>query len=57
MYYCNLFTCKRYYLCLLFTLVNSLMKSFENWRTIDNYLYPTFQVVFIELDFLEDNKK
>lgn len=55
-YHYNSFASKKYYLCLFFTLIIGF-KSFENLKTIHNYLYFTFEAACVALDFLEDDEE
>ena len=54
MYHCNLFAGEKYYLYLFFTSVTD-HKSFEDFKTIDHYLYPKFCATCVIRDLLEDN--
>ena len=56
MYYYNLFAGEKYYFCLLLISVTG-PKSFEDLKTIDNHLYPTFCAICVSLDLLEDDGK
>lgn len=55
-YHCNSFTDKKYYLYLLFTIIINL-KSFENLRIMNDYLYFIFYEACMTLNLLENNKK
>lgn len=55
-YYYNPFEDEKYYLCLFLTSVTG-PKSFEDLKTIDNHLYPTFCATCVALGLLEDDKK
>lgn len=56
MYHCNPFAGERYYLRLLLTVVRGA-KSFQDLRTVDGILYPTFQATCLARDLLEDDQE
>ena len=56
MYYCNPFAGERYYLRLLLTVVRG-PSSYENLRTINDVLHPTFQAACVARGLLEDDKE
>jgi len=56
MYSASPFQGERYYLRLLLTVVRGA-KSFENRRTVDGIVYPTFKAECIALGLLEDDGK
>lgn len=55
-YHCNPFMGERYYLRLLLTVVRGLC-SFEDLRTVDGIIYPSFQLACQALGLLEDDKE
>lgn len=56
MHHYNLFTGKKYYLCLLLTSVIG-PKIFEDLKTIDNHLYLIFCTTCVAFGLLEDDGK
>lgn len=53
-YYYNLFISKKYYFCLLFTLITGL-KSFKDLKTINNHLYSSFHTACMVLILLKND--
>ncbi|CEG68158.1 hypothetical protein RMATCC62417_04472 [Rhizopus microsporus] len=54
MYHCSPIAGERYYLRLLLTSARDL-KSFEDIRTVDGILYPTFRVTYMALHLIQDD--
>ena len=56
LYHCHPFQGERFYLCLLLT-VRQGSKSFEDLRTVEGVLHPTFRSACVALGLLQDDRE